>query len=269
MRNQLNKDGYLIIKGFFAESEINSIYAEAKKLFAHQITRVLGKTVDINNKEEFEPAMFELFNADFETFKNVGLQTQHLISLHKLGTDTKILNLLQNLGLSDPSIAVRPSIQFNSRHLSKGGTHWKLGAHQDWRTGQGSLDSIVLWFPLIPANEALGALQVIPGSHHWGLLPAETSGYEGFIDKNLEDSQYKQCEFEAGDLLLFSAFLVHRSGNNITDHIRWSVQLRYNNLADPSFISRGMPMPYVYKPFAELVTPNFPEKTQISEVFAL
>jgi phytanoyl-CoA hydroxylase len=67
-----------------------------------------------------------------------------------------------------------------------------------------------------------------------------------------------KLNFKVGDILIFSAFLIHQSGNNITNKIRWSVQLRYNNLDEPTFIERGYPMAYIYKPETELVTPDFP-----------
>lgn len=268
MREQFNKEGYIIIKNFFAKEEISLIYTEARNLFAIQIERLLGKKVDIDNKEEFEQAMFKFFETDFNTFVNTGKQVQHLISLHRLATEPKIIELLKSIGYDFPIIGVRPAMQFNSRHLSKEGSHWKLGAHQDWRTGQGSLDSIVMWFPLVDCGEALGSLQILPASHKDGLLKADTSGYLGSIMDYLPDEQYIQTKFEIGDLLIFSAFLVHRSGENVTKNIRWSVQLRYNNIAENTFQERGFPMPYIYKPEADLVTPNFPEKQHLETVFA-
>jgi hypothetical protein len=268
MKQQFNKEGYIIIKNFFSKEEINKIYTEARNLFALQIERVLGKKVDINDCDTFEQAMFDLFEADFTTFVNTGKQAQHLISLHHLGTDPKIINVLKNLGYEFPMIGVRPSMQFNSRYLSKGGSHWKLGAHQDWRTGQGSLDSMVMWFPMVDCGADLGALQILPASHKEGLLKSDTSGYLGSIQEELPEENYVQTSFEVGDLLIFSAFLVHRSGENITKNIRWSIQLRYNNMAEPTFKERGFPMPYIYKPEENLVTPDFPKKEQLEEVFA-
>ena len=268
MKEQFNKDGYIILKNFFSKEEIFQIYTEARKLFALQIERVLGKSVDIDNKDEFEQAMFDLFEADFNTFVNTGKQAQHLISLHRLGTEPKLINLLKSLGYDFPMIGVRPAMQFNSRYLSKGGSHWKLGAHQDWRTGQGSLDSIVMWFPMVDCNAALGSLQILSASHKDGLLKADTSGYSGSIQEDLPEDAYIQTEFEVGDLLVFSAFLVHRSGDNVTNNIRWSIQLRYNNMSEPTFQERGFPMPYIYKPEADLVTPDFPQKQHLETVFS-
>jgi phytanoyl-CoA hydroxylase len=267
MLQQYKKDGYLLLKGFFSKEEVNAIYEEAKQIFAVQIKRVLGKDVDSQNKTEFEQAMFEFFQADFEAFVGTGKNVQHTIRLFRLATEEKITKLLNELGMEHPVVAVRPAMQFNSRHLSKGGTHWKLGAHQDWRSGQGSLDGITLWSPLVDCDSALGVLQLVPGSHTIGLMDATGVSYEGSINNDFPDEKYMEQNMEVGDLLVFSAMLVHRSGDNVTDKIRWSIQLRYNNLADKTFIERGYPQAYIYKPQEEVITPNFPNKAQIAAVF--
>jgi phytanoyl-CoA hydroxylase len=266
---QFKKDGYLLLRNSLDKEIVNTIYREAREIFAMQIRRVTGRSVDIDNRDAFENAMFEFFEKDFEAFVNTGKTVQHSLSLHQLGISDEIIDLLRQVGISRPVIGARPAMQFNSRFLAKDGSkHWKLDAHQDWRTGQGSLDSTVVWFPMVNAGEEIGALQVIPGSHITGLLEASTSGYQGGITTNLREEDFVQTEFEVGDLLIFSAFLVHRSGNNVTRNIRWSVQLRYNNLDEPTFIERGYPMAYIYKPETELVTPNFPTSEQLKNLYA-
>ncbi|MFN4147630.1 MAG: phytanoyl-CoA dioxygenase family protein [Runella sp.] len=270
LQEEFRREGFVILRGFLDKTVVANIYREAREVFATQIKRVTGRTVDIDNRDEFENAMFEFFEKDFEAFRGTGINVQHLISLHQLAVSDPIIQLLKDIGIEKPSIGARPAMQFNSRFLSKGGSkHWKLDAHQDWRTGQGSLDSPVIWFPMVNAGADLGALQVIPRSHTWGLLEASTSGYQGGITAPLNDEDFVQTEFEVGDLLIFSAFLVHQSGNNITNNIRWSVQLRYNNLAEPTFIERGYPMAYIYKPESELITPHFPKVEDLERIFAV
>ncbi|WP_041340369.1 phytanoyl-CoA dioxygenase family protein [Runella slithyformis] len=266
---QFRQEGFVLLRNFLDKSVVETIYREAREIFAVQIKRVTGRVVDINNRDEFESAMFEFFEKDFTAFRNTGITVQHSLSLHRFGVSDQIINLLKEVGIEQPVVGARPAMQFNSRFLSKDGSkHWKLDAHQDWRTGQGSLDSAVIWFPMVDAGADLGALQVIPRSHKVGLLASSTSGYQGGITADLKDEDFVQTEFQVGDLLIFSAFLVHQSGNNTTRNIRWSVQLRFNNLAESTFIERGYPMAYIYKPEPELVTPNFPSAEQLETVFA-
>ena len=267
-REQFNRDGFVLLRGFLDKNTVAEIYREAREIFAVQIEHVTGRKVDIDDRDAFENAMFAFFEKDFDAFVNTGKTVQHSFSLHRLAVSEKIENVLKDLGIEKPVIGARPAMQFNSRFLAKGGSkHWKLDAHQDWRTGQGSLDSTVIWFPMVDAGVDLGALQVIPGSHTGGLMEASTSGYQGGITADLKTEDFVQTEFEIGDMLVFSSFLVHQSGNNVTNNIRWSVQLRYNNLSEPTFIERGYPMAYIYKPEPDLVTPNFPSAEMLKKVY--
>ncbi|TLV02706.1 phytanoyl-CoA dioxygenase family protein [Dyadobacter luticola] len=267
IKSQYFKDGYIVVRNFFTPEEIKAIFDEARGVFAYQIERTLGRKIDVDNQDEFEAGMYEFFQKDFDAFVNTGKQVQHLVSLHRLGTDDRITKVLQSIGLEYPIIAVRPAMMFNSRNLAKKQDYWKLGAHQDWRGGQGSLDSIVMWFPLVDCDTALGGLQVLPGSHKRGLFEGSDVDYISSIQEELPEDEFVQLELKAGDILIFSTFTVHRSGTNVTPHIRWTSQFRFNNLVEKTFVDRGFPLPYIYKPTPELLFPGFPKQEEVEAVF--
>jgi len=211
--------------------------------------------------------MFRFFKADMQGFTNCGKQVQHLISLHRLSLEESIEIVLKRLGLSFPNISTRPVLYFNSRYLAKKEVYWRVFPHQDWRSMQGSLDSVVVWIPLIDIPLALGSLEVVPGSHIEGLSTIEVVDGFGRVE-HYEDQDFTALETEQGDALFFSAFLVHRSGTNRTDSIRWSCHFRYNNLDEQTFIDRGYPHPYLYKPQEDLITAGFPTKEMLSSLFS-
>jgi ectoine hydroxylase-related dioxygenase (phytanoyl-CoA dioxygenase family) len=131
---------------------------------------------------------------------------------------------------------------------------------------QGSLNAIVVWIPLVDINEQLGALRVVPGSHREGLLESQPDEWYRHIE-GTSDADFLSVEVRAGDALFFSAFLVHASGDNTTDAIRWSCHFRYNDLAEATYVARNYPSPYVYKPQQELITPGFPDPTLVRQAF--
>jgi ectoine hydroxylase-related dioxygenase (phytanoyl-CoA dioxygenase family) len=132
---------------------------------------------------------------------------------------------------------------------------------------QGSLDAVVVWVALADIDKSLGALEVIPGSHCRGLLPANMGDGYGHISNSRDLSAVTPVEVEAGDALFFSAFLVHQSGTNSTQSIRWSCHFRYNNIEEETFIERGFPHSYVYYPREELITKGFPNPAQLASLF--
>jgi hypothetical protein len=266
---EYRRQGYILVKGLFAKDEIERIRAEAKSIFASQMRRCgLIDSTAIDEKQ-FEKGMYDLFQSDLQAFTNCGKQAQHLISLHRLSLDNRIVDRLLALGLEQPNISTRPVLYFNAERLAKKEVYWRLSLHQDWRSMQGSLDSVVVWLPLVDIGRELGALEVIPGSHLWGLLEADIVDGYGNLRTTVDESDLLSVEIEAGDALFFSTFLVHRSGTNTTDSIRWSCHFRYNNLQDPTFSARGFPHPYIYAPQEELITPGFPAKEQVLEALAL
>ena len=248
--------GFLHLKGFFPEQEVDHLRHDAYAVFLPQMIRHGIVTGEDITETEIEAGMYRYFKQNVEEFVNCGKQVQHLLSLHRMSVDIRIEEVLRRLGLVFPSIAQRPDLYLSSRHLAKRESYWRAPPHQDWRSMQGSLDGVVVWMPLVDVDASLGALQVVPGSHKFGLLAEEFRDDFGIV-KRFGDEDFVSIEMQRGDALLFSAFLVHRSGTNSTEAIRWSAQFRYNNLQESAFIQRGYPFPYSYKPEQGLVTPEF------------
>jgi len=268
---EYRRHGFVVCRRMFGPEEIAGVHAEAKEVFAAQMRRHGLLPAGDVSEATFAAAMFRLFEIDLPTFVNCGKQAQHLVSLHRLSLDARIMAALDVLGLGFPNVSTRPVLYFNHRRLATKEVYWRLSLHQDWRSMQGSLDSVVVWVPLITVDRTLGALEVVPGSHRWGLLAAEMVDGYGHI---AEDTQARigpgalqSVELERGDALFFSTFLVHQSGTNVSEAIRWSCHFRYNNLREPTFVARGFPHPYVYHPGEELITSGFPAREQVEEVF--
>lgn len=267
LRENFQERGFARLNSFFSKEDVESVRQDAKSVFLKQMTS-LGLLTGWNSDERaFEGAMARYFSEDSAGFINCGKTCQHLISLHRLSLRENIVAELVALGLQTPNICTRPVLFFNSKHLAKSDVYYKFPPHQDWRSMQGSLNSVVVWVPLMDVSRELGALEIIPGSHLWGLQESQENAWYRHIE-GLRDDQYESIEMEAGDVLIFSAFLVHRSGNNVTDSIRWSCHFRYNDLEEPTFISRKYPNPYNYAPQQELVTKDFPSIEQLQKAFS-
>lgn len=271
--DSFNKNGYTLVKSFFLKDEIANVLNQAKGIFFRQFhyKRYLknNQTLleDISD-EEFNNCLYRLFEEDLTCLSNCGKQVQHLISLHRLSLDERILLKLKDLGIKTPVISTRPVLYFNHPRLAKQKVFHTVDAHQDWRSMQGSLNSIVVWLPLISVDVSLGALQVLPGSHLRGLYTDHIENGFGMVALSESDkASMISVEVEQGDALFFSSFLVHASGENTSDTPRWSCHFRYNDLEEPTFIERKYAHPYLYKPSEELITANFPTVEDVQNVF--
>jgi len=260
-------NGYVLLKGLFQRMEVDLVRDDAKRVFSTQMQRLGLLQAAPTTEAEFELGMVKLFEADLQAFINCGKQAQHLISLHRMSLDQRIMRVIEALGLQFPNICTRPLLYFNARKLAKKEVYWRLTTHQDWRSMQGSLDAVVAWVPLIDIDKGLGAIEVIPGSHKRGLLRSTMIDGYGHVEEPVDQSEMVPIEIEAGDVLFFSALLVHQSGTNVTESIRWSCHFRYNNLQESTFIERGYPHPYIYRPQDDLITAQFPGREDVMRLF--
>jgi phytanoyl-CoA hydroxylase len=243
-----HENGYLITKNLMPPGDIHEVRRDAINIFKRQLAR---HGFHPQNYETFESDLYSFFKKDQEAFINCGKHMQHTVSLHKLSLCPQILEVLKKIGLSTVTICTRPVLFANSKYLATKDIYHTIPAHQDMYSMQGSENSVVVWLPLINVNKNLGALQIVPESHTRGLMTSSVVEGFGMVDR-FKDEDFISLELDVGDAVFFSSFLVHRSGNNTTDSIRWSANFRYNDIDDANFIDRKFPHPYLYQPISKL-----------------
>ena len=264
--NFYNKFGFFIVRNLFEKRQIDKIVNQAKDIYKIQMKKLnIITSCDIDNNT-FEEKIKILFENHFNTFLNCGKQCQHIIDLWKLSVDDKILDIIKILGIQDPIVSTQPVLFSNSKHISKSDMNHTIPPHQDWASMQGSVNSIVCWVPLIDINQDLGSVSLIPETHKLGLLTSEKKDIFGLVN-DFNNDDFKSTDVKQGDVIFFSSFLVHSSGNNITNNIRWSTHFRYNDLNDKSFINNGYPHPYTYKPVDDILLPDFDTKEATKTYF--
>ena len=239
LHSQLNKDGYVIFKKFFNKDFIIHVQKSAEAVFQIQFDK-------FKYDGEFKDNMVCLFNEHEDVFKNCGKLIQTgLIPLYQLVSNPKLISYIEELGIDFPNMCTRPVLFFNHPKLAKEKVYYKTPNHQDWPSMETSLNSLVVWIPLVDVNKENGSIIIYPGSHKNGILPFKTNG--GFAQVEYEGKSI-QPELEIGDIVVFSTMLVHKSGDILNDSIRWSCHFRYTDMLEQDFINRGYPNPYIYKP---------------------
>lgn len=144
---------------------------------------------------------------------------------------------------------------------TKPGDASATGAHYDLTYLRGGTDKLVtVWIPIGDVPVAMGGLVYLEGSHANGRameaefardhahLPHEerivafnkTMNDGGWITKDLPalaerlDSRWLAADYEAGDVVLHSPYMIHAATcNDITDNrLRLSTDIRYQNVRD-------------------------------------
>ena len=110
---------------------------------------------------------------------------------------------------------------------------------------------ITVWFPLTEATLENGCLAVVPRSAEQGLLAHCPSGLGLHIPTQLfRAADAVPLPMRPGSVLLMHRLTPHCSFSNLSDHVRWSFDLRYNPIGQPTgraafpgFIARSRRQP--------------------------
>ncbi|MBI4529898.1 MAG: phytanoyl-CoA dioxygenase family protein [Candidatus Latescibacteria bacterium] len=96
-------------------------------------------------------------------------------------------------------------------------------------------EMLTVWFPLLDATIENGCLEVIPYSHSRGLIH-HCVGRAGLTipDKFLSQEDAIPLPMKRGDVLFMTRLTCHCSLSNHSDDIRWSFDLRYNPVGQPT-----------------------------------
>src|SRR5947209_13673613 len=103
-RELFNSNGFIHLPGFFDAESINEVRENAKGVFVKQMATQGLVGTDAVTDAEFESALYRFFERDQTGFVNCGKTCQHLISLHRLALNERILETLRELGVESPNI---------------------------------------------------------------------------------------------------------------------------------------------------------------------
>ena len=205
---------------------------------------------------------------DQNAYLQAAKTANHLASLSQLCVSPQVMALVRDLGLLTPTIATRTVLHFMANSLAIEGGYLKTPPHQDFRSVQGSLNSIVLWTPLADVGPDDYPVIVADGSHRLGLLPSTEHVFGHQIEpSSIEGLNFRPVELRRGDILVFSTLLVHATSETGGERVRIAASFRFNDAAEATYIDRGLPIPYIYKADMALRTPNFPTPEHVAKVF--
>ncbi|MBM4436787.1 MAG: phytanoyl-CoA dioxygenase family protein [Actinobacteria bacterium] len=97
-------------------------------------------------------------------------------------------------------------------------------------------DMLTVWFPLTEASERHGCLQVVPRSHVEGLrthCPVPLQGSR-IPDTLVPQERAVPVPMRPGSVLFMHRQTLHGSLSNLSDTIRWSFDIRYQPIGQPT-----------------------------------
>lgn len=226
--NQLDYEnlGYTVAPKLFDPAELDLLVEEAESLFKGNL--------------------FSSFLNDKDLYVNTCKAVQTLPSLYRLSISYLLLMHIKELGVKFPTLCTKPLLFSHNKNLAISDVYYKTPPHRDGLSMHCSINGVIVWIPLKSIDKDMGRLQIIPKSHKEKVNFA--GWYHDFAVEQADNDKFIDVDIDPGDVLFFSPWLVHRSGNNTTEEkIRWVANFRYSDALDEEWIQRKRVTPYTYK----------------------
>ncbi len=266
--NFYNENGYAILKNIIPKSRINSLLENIFKLYC-KYSDGDDDFQDIQNPwktELFHKKLIELRKTNAEDFGAIYDSLKTSITLTQLVTDDNVVdNVAKFLKIKPSDLAIsEPMCRLDVPEDERNILNW----HQErafFPQNRDGLNGLVCWIPLTDITEEMGAIHISPKSHLSGKLNMSSSAKIDSLHTTqivIPEEYVKKYDdmvvtVNAGDVVFFNMLLFHRSGHNISNHVRFAIQSRFHTSTADDFIPFDL-MNY-YNPYVKqkLINKNY------------
>ena len=228
-RDAFRRDGVVVLTDLFSAAEAAAVLHDVLRLFELRFGGPAGSGLDL---------VLRNYASGTVAWRQCARRMQHSLAAAKMSCKPELVANLEELGLAEPMLATFPEMRVDMPNDD----HYMQPWHQDWNWGHGSRNAVTFWTALHDVSAAQGAIEVLPGSHRWGVLPMrEFRDPRRFAidDPRLREIVAETAELKCGECVLLSDLVVHRSGRNRSAVPRFSCQLRFCDRAEPTFVASG------------------------------
>lgn len=237
--DQYLEQGYLLLPNVLPPAALQPLIREFEAVIDEtaRAQQAAGVLSDLHAEAPFDRRLALLHHESREPlalWRAVQGKHHKTAGMFEVFTHPALLDIAESL--VGPEVLAHP--QFNSRA--------KLPHHDltvvPWHQDLGYLDPdasetfmVNFWIPLVDTTMEMGGMQVIPGSHRWPLIPHErVETYLGIPEEKLPPHTVADCPVPLGGVLMLQHKTVHRSIPNTSRQVRWSLDLRYCDVAAPT-----------------------------------
>lgn len=236
---QFREDGFVIVPDVFDPAELQPAMdgiAGLVELFAdklYEMGKIESKYADLDFHHRL--AAIEMEHPD----TSVLLHQAGMLppALAELWSGDRLIDMVRQI--IGPDIAGHPI--WNIRSKTPQTRRMTVPWHQDTAyllAGAERTLQPAAWIPFEDIDAHIGAIQVIRGGHRAGrvhghykekLVGNSRSWYLFIPDNDLPADRVVTCEMKMGSVLFLHQMIPHRSLENFSDKVRWSVDLRWQN----------------------------------------
>ena len=244
-RNIFENNGYIILKKIISKKKISQI----QKVIFNRSKFYLNNNKGFKsfNDINFHKDLIKLKIKNPKRFGSFYDSIQKSLEIYSIMTDEKLISEISSItklkkeNLSINGENIRIDIPNDKLH--------SLNWHQDrsyYFQNRDGNKGLVLWIPLINITKKIGPLKACAKSHKLGFISNyrkkisnRQSSIQRIVSFNEKNFKVLNLNVNCGDAILLNKNTIHASGKNISNLIRFSLQIRVHDLMDPDYLYCG------------------------------
>lgn len=233
---QFKSEGVLVAEGILTDEDLAPVI-EGYSRWIDAKARAL-QIPDLKETLPFDKRFAWLYVQNREIQQGMDVMNARLPEFFDFLHCKNLLDAVEQL-LGTPELLASPIQHIRGKVADQsGGSYFNVPWHQDaavtWEEADHS-EIVTCWIPLVDATVRNGCMEVLPGVWEQGVLRHLAGEGGATIDPSvLPESKPIVASVKKGGVVFMHRCTPHRSTPNLTDTVRWSLDLRYQPTGTPT-----------------------------------
>ena len=243
--DQYFDDGFLIVHDLLDETDLRPVIDEFNEMVDEYANQLFagGKITDVHADKGFVDRLAAISKEWPNAGVMIHVNEQVRPKLAELWSSDKLLNIVEQF--IGPDVDGHPLCCVRSKTPST--PLMTVPWHQDaaYHLVEDAVETLMptAWIPFVDVDRNNGTLEMVRGGHKGQRVlrhnlekhVGDRGSWYVYIDEaDLPTGERVTCEMTVGSVLFHNPLMPHRSTENHSDHVRWSVDLRWQRPGEPT-----------------------------------
>ena len=233
------EDGFLVAEGIVTDDDLAPVIREYEAWIDRRARELAddGKITDLYEDAPFERRFALLYAQTPEIGQGMDIMQMRGAAMFAFLRNDNLLDAVESL--IGAEITCNPIQHIRAKPPESKGSagFYNVPWHQDagvtWQEADDS-DIITCWLAMVDATVENGCMEVLPGVWKQGFLEHQSEGGTTIRPELFPQVAPRPVPVGKGGLVFMHRYTPHRSTPNLTNSVRWSLDLRYQPTGQPT-----------------------------------
>lgn len=252
------EEGVLIAENIFTDDDLQPVIDEMSRFIDRRASELKAenKIGDLHEDKPFETRFALLYAQCKEISHGIDIMQMRGKAMFEFLRNDNLMDAVEDLIggeiLCNPIQHIRAKFPRGLSPETPDYYHnvpWHQDAGVTWQEADPT-EILTCWLPLVDATVENGCMEVLPGAWRSGHLDHQKEGGTQIVPEQMPAIAPRAAVCPKGGLIIMNKYTPHRSTNNNTEAVRWSIDLRYQPIGlptgrpfQPAFITRSRKNP--------------------------